>query len=154
MKRSTADTADTYFLLSQLQKEFDVAIIDRNGFFEYTPGILRALVDPDHFTRLAFDLAKLKDCRFHNAEVLAGVLAAQPLLQQYYHSRTKEHYRTHAVDPQAVTARASVGGEVYAVPYDHLVVACGSSYPGAIRPGPREWQAESRAEGLRGEAQR
>jgi hypothetical protein len=64
------------------------------------------------------------------------------------------HYRTHAVDPQTVTARAAVGGEVYTVPFDHLVVACGSSYPGAIRPGPREWQAESRAEGLRGEAQR
>jgi hypothetical protein len=79
MKRSTADIC---FLLSQLQKEFDVAIIDRNGFFEYTPGILRALVDPDHFMRLAFDLAKLKDCRFHNAEVLTGVVAAQPLLQQ------------------------------------------------------------------------
>jgi NADH dehydrogenase FAD-containing subunit len=36
---------------------FDVTVVDAKEFFEYTPGILRAYVKPEHFDALSFTLA-------------------------------------------------------------------------------------------------
>ena len=39
-------------LAKKLQNEFDLTLIDTKDFFEYTPGILRVLVEPEHEKKL------------------------------------------------------------------------------------------------------
>ncbi|KAJ1471252.1 hypothetical protein T484DRAFT_1844879 [Baffinella frigidus] len=43
-----------------LRKDFDVTIIDRKDYFEYTPGVLRLLVRPEAFPHLTAPLASLR----------------------------------------------------------------------------------------------
>ncbi|CAE7366070.1 ectD [Symbiodinium natans] len=39
------------------RRDFDVTLVDAKDFFEFTPGILRAFVQPSHFEALSFHLA-------------------------------------------------------------------------------------------------
>jgi apoptosis-inducing factor 2 len=36
----------------QLEKKFDVTLIDTKGYFEFTPGILRTIVEPEHIKKI------------------------------------------------------------------------------------------------------
>eukprot|EP00439_Symbiodinium_sp_Y106_P037833 s1516_g4.t1 len=45
------------FCARELKREFDVTLVDAKEFFEFTPGILRAYVQPNHFDSLSFSLA-------------------------------------------------------------------------------------------------
>lgn len=45
------------FCARELKSEFDVTLVDAKEFFEFTPGILRAYVQPNHFDSLSFSLA-------------------------------------------------------------------------------------------------
>ena len=35
-----------------LEKEFNVTLIDTKPYFEFTPGILRTIVEPDHIKKV------------------------------------------------------------------------------------------------------
>jgi len=37
-----------------LADDFDVTVVDAKEYFEYTPGVLRAFVHPEHFDALSF----------------------------------------------------------------------------------------------------
>lgn len=43
------------FCADRLRHHFEVTVIDSKEFFEFTPGMLRALMDPAHYSRLTFD---------------------------------------------------------------------------------------------------
>ena len=47
----------------------DITIIDSRDYFEYTPGILRAFVQPDHIHKLTADLKRLEELG-HNVTFL------------------------------------------------------------------------------------
>lgn len=42
------------FAAKDLAKDFDVTLVDAKEYFEYTPGVLRAFVNPEHFDALSF----------------------------------------------------------------------------------------------------
>ncbi|CAD7923099.1 unnamed protein product [Amoebophrya sp. A25] len=58
-----------------LNKHYEVTVVDAKEFFEYTPGILRAYVKPCHFDALTFTLSdvveKKMGCKFIWGEVLS-----------------------------------------------------------------------------------
>eukprot|EP00741_Cyanophora_paradoxa_P002188 tig00000553_g2121.t1 len=104
-------------LVHQLHGEFDVTLVDPKEFFEYTPGILRAFVDPGHFhAALAVDYAALPAAfvRGELEEVLAERVAV----------RTPEGRRE--------------------LPFDFLVLATGLGYAPPVRPAPSSVTRESR----------
>jgi len=43
------------FCADRLRHHFEVTVVDAKEYFEFTPGILRALVDPAHLPRITFD---------------------------------------------------------------------------------------------------
>jgi len=43
-----------FVVARHMRKHFEVTLIDAKEYFEYTPGILRAFVHPDHFAPLTF----------------------------------------------------------------------------------------------------
>ncbi|CAE8698542.1 unnamed protein product, partial [Polarella glacialis] len=43
------------FCADRLRHHFEVTVVDSKEFFEYTPGVLRALADPPHLSRITFD---------------------------------------------------------------------------------------------------
>ncbi len=88
----------------KLKGKCDLTLIDTEDFFEYTPGILRVLVDPDHYKKLH---VKHKDY-LQGAEVVTG--------------HVKE------VDKKEVTL---VDGRK--IDYDYLVIASGSHYNNPIK---------------------
>ena len=40
------------YIARELQKDFNVVLIDRKDYFEFTPGILRCLVEPEHLKNI------------------------------------------------------------------------------------------------------
>ncbi|EKX44437.1 hypothetical protein GUITHDRAFT_109558 [Guillardia theta CCMP2712] len=104
-----------------LSKHAEVTIIEERSFFEYTPGVLRCFVDPQHFYSLACSL-HLPPC-----QIVTG----------------------HVTDVQAkqVVVEFDHGGEkqVREIPFDYCLLAMGSSYNGAIRPRREEKTMSCRA---------
>lgn len=43
------------FCADRLRHHFEVTLVDSKEFFEFTPGVLRALVNPAHHSRITFD---------------------------------------------------------------------------------------------------
>ena len=43
-----------FVVARHMRKHFDVTLIDAKEYFEYTPGILRAFVHPEHLSSLTF----------------------------------------------------------------------------------------------------
>lgn len=43
------------FCADRLRHHFEVTVVDPKAFFEFTPGVLRALADPAHHSRITFD---------------------------------------------------------------------------------------------------
>mmetsp|Transcript_12526 Transcript_12526/g.45675 ORF Transcript_12526/g.45675 Transcript_12526/m.45675 type:complete len:557 (-) Transcript_12526:438-2108(-) len=97
-------------VLQELKKTYDVTLIDSKNFFEYTPGVLRVLVDLGHLARVT---AKLPSR--HNALIVGTVTDV-------------------ASDHVVVRQGPNQNGEVLNVPFDYLCIATGSTYPGHIKP--------------------
>ncbi|MDO8601893.1 MAG: FAD-dependent oxidoreductase [bacterium] len=87
----------------ELEKDFAVTLIDTKDYFEFTPGILRTVVEPGHMRKI------------------------QSLHSHYLHHSTIVTDTVTAVD--ATTVRTKNG--MYA--YDYLVIASGSSYNPPIK---------------------
>lgn len=85
-----------------LSGRFDVTVVDLKDYFEYTPGVLRLFVEPDHLRRIAKPLPRHR-CK----TVLASVTDVAP---------------THL----AVQYPDGTKGEIR---FDYLLLATGSSYP-------------------------
>eukprot|EP00928_Gymnodinium_smaydae_P008949 TRINITY_DN13302_c0_g2_i1.p1 TRINITY_DN13302_c0_g2~~TRINITY_DN13302_c0_g2_i1.p1 ORF type:complete len:188 (+),score=13.33 TRINITY_DN13302_c0_g2_i1:23-586(+) len=100
------------FCADRLRHHFEVTLVDSKSYFEYTPGILRALGDPAHHARLSFDYR----------EVLEGSLGVEFVQAEAVR-----------VDPSPIggcagsVAVASPKGDAARVAYDYCVVAIGFS---------------------------
>ena len=90
-------------LAKKLQNEFDLTLIDNKDFFEYTPGILRVLVEPEHEPKLKIP---------HN-HYLKKVKIIKCLVKE--------------VTPKFVLVNNNP------VLYDYLVIATGSRYKPKIK---------------------
>jgi len=88
-----------------LARQFRVTLVDFKQYFEYTPGILRAFVEPAALSQMTCPLAR---SGFKCAEV-TGV------------SKRLVELRTQS-------------GETEAIEYDYLMLGSGSSYAGPIKP--------------------
>ena len=110
-----------------LRRDFDVTIVDQHDYFEYTPGILRNFVAPEHILALTASL-----------RAVVGV--------------TFEHGRVDHIGTSSVRVWPALGTPASAperavsksLPFDYCVVACGSSYPAGIKAGARSPTLEQR----------
>jgi len=81
-----------------LEKHFDVSLIDTKGYFEFTPGILRTLVEPTHVRNIQV----LHSHYLRWAKVFVGVVKEVDDKFVYFNNRK--------------------------IKYDYLIVASGSNY--------------------------
>ena len=86
------------YVAQKLQRDFSVTLIDSKNYFEYTPGILRTIVEPKHWKRIRVLHRKY----LPNATIILGVVLS--------------------MNEQEV----QVGEK--RVPFDYLVICSGSSY--------------------------
>lgn len=88
-----------------LEQTFAVTLIDTKNYFEFTPGILRTVLEPGHMR----SIQALHNHYLHRATIIADTVIA-------------------------VTAQAvKTASQTY--PYDYLVIASGSSYNAPIKEG-------------------
>lgn len=69
LNAATPRSYSHFNLIHQLWKDFDVTVIDYKTYVEYTPGILRALVEPMHVRELTCAVPTAH-CTFVHAEVV------------------------------------------------------------------------------------
>ena len=48
-----------HLLATTRAEELDIVLVEPKDFFEYTPGVLRAFVEPEHLKRISFKLSSL-----------------------------------------------------------------------------------------------
>lgn len=106
-----------------LSDECDVTLVDIKDYFEYTPGVLRLFVEPDHLRNLAKPLPT-KRCKVVVGEVTS-------------------------IDEHSLTLR-SPNGAVDTLNFDYLVLATGSKYPAVnsknvVKAGAEQHNLASRA---------
>lgn len=65
----------------RLRHHFEVTVVDSKEYFEFTPGILRALVEPAHLSRITFNYR----------EVLEGLLGVEYVLGEATSIETATH---------------------------------------------------------------
>ena len=91
-----------------------VTLVEPRLWFEYTPGVLRALVRPSHHAALLTDIsdtALVRDARFEHVQ---GVCAALS-------------------DRAALVSEAGQAGDGHWLPFDYCVLALGSGYSEHIK---------------------
>ena len=101
-----------------------MTLIDLKEFFEYTPGVLRLLVEPSHLSNIAKPLPSRR-CKSVVAEVVR-------------------------VDAKSLQLRHQPSGELTTLSFDYLILACGSLYPATngrnvIKSGVEQPTLEARA---------
>ena len=104
--------------LSSHSNELDITVIDYKTYFEYTPGILRCFVDPSYYSKLAVPLSVLQKS---GTRIITGEVVSV------------EVEDSNNVDRNEVTLK-----DGRKIPYDYLVLAAGSTYPGPIKPSPNQ----------------
>ncbi len=87
-----------------LRARFDVTLVDTKDYFEFTPGILRSLVDPSHLRRI-----------------------------QVCHSRAVRGVRVAVGKATGVAERSVTLSDGSSLAYDYLVLATGSRYSPPIK---------------------
>lgn len=105
--------------LSHYSNELDITIIDYKTYFEYTPGVLRCFVDPSHFSSSL--TCSLSDLTKTGTKVITGEVVSVDVED------------SNNVDRNEVTLK-----DGRKIPYDYLVLAAGSTYPGLIKATPNE----------------
>ncbi len=113
-----------------LSRDFDVTVVDFKDYFEYTPGVLRAFVEPGHMSSLTGRIPRSKN-RFVEGAAVAVKPGSRELLVQSSESK-------------AVTS----------IPYKYLLIATGSTYAGTIKASPDEASYTERLATWEAEAQR
>lgn len=92
-------------IAEKLQKEFNTILIDDKEYFEYTPGILRTIVEPQHVNKIQ----RKHQTYLTNTEFICAEVSS--------------------IAPSYVTCLKKK------IPYDYLVLASGSSYGSPIKGG-------------------
>jgi len=86
------------YAAKKLEKEFDVVLIDTKNYFEFTPGILRTIVEPEH-------IRKIQVSHMHylrRAKIIVG--RVKEITKKYVYVKDKK------------------------IKFDYLVICSGSSY--------------------------
>ena len=107
----------------ELSDDFDVTLVDLKDYFEYTPGVLRLFTQPHRLRCLAAPLPRARN-KVHVGEATAVESGAV-----------------------RVRTRGAAGAEPVEVelPYDYLVLACGTAYPCApVKPTAEQPSLSSR----------
>lgn len=86
------------YIAKKLEKRFDVTLIDTKDYFEFTPGVLRAVVEPRHLRKIQ----KLHSHYLHRSRIVVG--------------------EVQKVDSEAVYVKQRKFA------YDYLVISSGSRY--------------------------
>jgi len=94
--------------LLSVNRDLDVTLVNSLDYFEYTPGILRCFVDPDHYPSLH---AKIQPNR---GRILVGTATS--------------------VESSHVEVQRASDGQEESVSFDYCVIAAGASYEGSIKP--------------------
>ncbi len=105
--------------LAKHSNELDITMIDYKTFFEYTPGILRCFVDPPSYSKLTCPLSVLRKT---GTNVITGKVVSIQVEGIKKNGNRNE-----------VTLN-----DGRKIPFDYLVLATGSSYPGLIKPTPSQ----------------
>jgi NADH dehydrogenase FAD-containing subunit len=105
--------------LAKHSNELDITIIDYKTYFEYTPGILRCFILPSFYQKLTCPLSVLLKT---GTNVISGEVASVQVEDPTKNGTKNE-----------VTLK-----DGRRIPYDYLVLANGSSYPGPIKPTPSQ----------------
>ena len=116
------------------RNHFEVTVIDKNNFFEYTPGILRVFVNPMYFWKVSGRMPTRRS-KFIHGEVV----------------------KIHAGDTTGFVMVQLAGddSEIIEVDYDFLLIASGSTYEQPIKPiQARENTRQLRFERLKVEAEK
>jgi len=92
------------------RRDLDVTVVDVKDYFEYTPGILRCFVRPTHLSALTCPLPRRRN-ELRVGEVVGVSKAAVTVVE-----------------------RSSAGPRRVEVPFDYLVLACGSTYQPPVKP--------------------
>lgn len=93
------------YIARKLENEFDITLVDPKNYFEYTPGILRTIVNPDHLSKIQ---AQHKDY-LKKAKIVLG---------------SADH-----IEKDFIIA----GGKK--IEYDYLAICSGSKYVSPIKDG-------------------
>ena len=111
-----------------LRQDFDVTVIDQHDYFEYTPGILRLFIQPEHIRGLSASLRRVAGIKF-------------------------VHGRVDHLGEKSVRVRPAKGASVSdaerlfgtKVAFDYGIIACGSAYSAGIKAGPSSALLQERA---------
>jgi len=116
-----------------LRRDFDVVLVDRRRYFEYTPGVLRLLVQPSYFGSLFARVDKAnKGVTFVQASC-TSVLEDKLVVQGVEGSERE--------------------GERWEIPFEYAVIGSGSVY-GILKPDAAEGQPAQRFKSWQREAER
>lgn len=86
-----------------LEKDFEVTLIDTKDYFEFTPSVLRTIVEPEHISKI------------------------QVLHRQYLHRASIIKEEVKSITPTAVRIKSA------SLPYDYLILCSGSTYNTPIK---------------------
>eukprot|EP00899_Mesostigma_viride_P017186 jgi/Mesvir1/25469/Mv01733-RA.2 len=122
----------------------DVTLVDSRGFWEYTPGILRCLVEPKHAKNMIFCDSEEGDGRQHkNVTALAcGILIAPPPSpgtaaddsSRAHRGSTPAPAERGQGDMRVVATAVTLSGGHPPLPFDYCILATGSRYVSPIKP--------------------
>ena len=138
-----------------LSPDANVTVIDFKNYFEYTPGVLRAIVQPSHLSNIIADIPQHStgsgdDVTSNPSFVHGEVVEVRPrevLVKMFGHGG--------AAKGAASGTGPGTGGQLLRrVPFDTLLVGCGSSYPGPMKPTLSEPTRDSRMATMHTERQR
>lgn len=120
------------FAASHMCKDFDVTVVDPKEYFEYTPGILRAFVHPEHYDALSFTYQDVIERRM-GAKFLWGEVKALD------------------GDRRIASVKPMFSEQCEEVPFDYCIVASGCNFGVFHKWGQSLWfptvHEDARAEG-------
>ena len=91
------------FLAKKLENRFQVTLIDTKDYFEFTPGILRTIVEPEHYSKVQIEHKKY--------------LKKTKLIRKKVSSISKDHLK--------------INNKI--INFDYLIICSGSSYNNPIK---------------------
>ncbi|KAF4661947.1 hypothetical protein FOL47_006477 [Perkinsus chesapeaki] len=101
------------FAVNELKADFDVTLVDAKEYFEYTPGILRAYANPNHYDALSFTYQRVLECS-------CGALKRVNFLWGEVRDLDGLHHVAY-VKPMFTD-------EVEKVPFDYCVISAGCNF--------------------------
>lgn len=111
------------FCADRLRHHFEVSVVDNKEYFEFTPGILRAFLEPTHHSKITFDLRDVLENKL-GVEFVPGTASGIEVLPA---GQTASKGGSLAVAPLAKGGGAAAEACNARLHFDYCVVATGSS---------------------------